>query len=82
VTALREFLRPESEDDLGFRAPDEPSELRQLSDEELFRFWRKLAFGGSFPVDRMVEHEMAGRLILALKDFNRRLNGRLMSSSA
>jgi hypothetical protein len=61
----------EDEDDLAIRPPSKPSEMRKMSDDELATFARKLAFGGRFPFDRMVEHELNVRLIGAMKDFKR-----------
>lgn len=40
-----------------------------MSDEDLFRFYRKLAFGGRYPFDRMVELELTMRLIDGLRSF-------------
>ena len=54
------------EDDLGFVPPAKPSELRNLSDEDLATDYRKLAFGGHYPFDRMFEMEVEFRLIEAL----------------
>ena len=56
------------EDDLGFIAPNKPSELRALSNDELATGYRKLAFGGRYPFDRMFEMEAEFRLISSLAD--------------
>jgi hypothetical protein len=57
------------EDNLGAVPPSKPSELRAMPDEELFRFYRKLAFSNRYPFDRMVELELTMRLIMALESF-------------
>ncbi len=57
---------PTDEDDLGLSPPTKPSELRTLSDEDLARDYRKLAFAGRYPFDRMYEMEVSFRLIAAL----------------
>lgn len=64
-------LDAEREDELGYTFPTRPSELRTLSNERLFRLWRKIAFENKHPFDRMVEHEMETRLILALGAFKK-----------
>jgi hypothetical protein len=57
------------EDNLSYTFPAEPSELQTLSDENLARTWRKLAFANKHAHDRMVEHEMNYRLMRALKSY-------------
>lgn len=59
------------EDEMGYTFPSKPSELRNLSNERLFRLWRKIAYENKHPFDRMVEHEMNTRLIVALSTFKK-----------
>jgi hypothetical protein len=61
--------RPEDPDDLGYNTPDRPSELTALSDDDLFRLLRKVAFANHWSFDSTVQFEATGRLIAALKDF-------------
>jgi hypothetical protein len=67
VTALDH--RPEDPDDLLYNTPDRPSELTALSDDDLFRLLRKVAFANHWGFDSQVQFEATGRLIAALKDF-------------
>lgn len=64
-------LAPPEEDDLGYSFPSTPSELRRLSDDELAVVYRKVAYGGRFAFDRMVEQELAIRLVRSLREFKR-----------
>ncbi len=61
----------EDEDNLGFSFPDVPSQLRGLPNDAFFRLWRKLAFAGKYPFDRMVEHELRTRMIVSMTDFKK-----------
>ena len=67
--------RPESneqdEDNLGVAFPSKPSVLRRLADDELAAIYRKLAYGGRYPFDAMVERELSIRLVAALVGFRR-----------
>jgi hypothetical protein len=56
----------EDEDDLAWIPPTMPSDLRALSDEDLATTYRKLAFSGHYPFDRMYEMEAEFRLIQSL----------------
>ena len=58
-----------NEDDLGYTMPATPSELRQMSDEELARVSRKNAYANRHPFSSIVEAEMNTRLIAALRSF-------------
>jgi hypothetical protein len=60
---LRERLTAEREDDLSYLTPSKPSELRGLSDDELFRLWRKFMFANKWPFPEQAQHEMRSRLI-------------------
>ena len=65
---MREYLRPEREDDLGLVTPNTPSQLIALSDEELFRLVRKLSFANRWPVSEQVQFEATGRQIEAIDE--------------
>src|SRR4051794_33364509 len=60
---------PDDPDDLSFNAPSKPSELVALSDEEMFRLLRKMAFANTWPPRDVMRFEATARLIAALKDF-------------
>ena len=61
----------DDEDYLNQSFPNKPSELRQLTNDELFRAWRRLLYSSGASHDRMVEHELTTRLIVALGDFKK-----------
>jgi hypothetical protein len=61
--------RPDDPDDLLYNVPTRPSELAGLSDAQLFRLLRKVAFANEWRFDTKVQFEAASRLIAALKDF-------------
>jgi len=71
VEQMRAYLAPEQEDEDGFLTPSKPSQLRALTDDELFRMLRKVAFANHWPLNAKVEYEATARLIAALKDFRR-----------
>ncbi len=60
---------PADPDDLSYVMPDKPSELTALTDEQLFRLLRKVAFANHWSFDTKVQFEATARLIAALKDF-------------
>jgi len=60
---------PADPDDLQYNTPGQPSELTALSDEDLFRLLRKVAFANHWRFDTQVQFEAEGRLIAALKEF-------------
>jgi hypothetical protein len=60
---------PSDPDDLSYVTPEKPSELTALTDEELFRLLRKIAFANKWSFDGKVQFEATSRLIEALKDF-------------
>jgi hypothetical protein len=62
-------VKPDDQDDLSYNVPGKPSELTALTDEELFRLLRKVAFANRWPFDAKVQFEATARLIEALKDF-------------
>lgn len=62
---------PADEDDLSFHMPTKPSQLVGLSDEDMFRMLRKVAFANKWQLDAKVQFEATARLIAALKDFKR-----------
>jgi hypothetical protein len=64
---------PDDPDDTGILGIKTPSQLRDAPDDDLFKFWRKLAFGGKYPFDRMVEMEIRFRHIKAMKTSSRRM---------
>jgi hypothetical protein len=59
------------EDVPGFTMPTKASELRDMSDEQLFRLVRRVGVENRWPISAKVEFEATGRLISALKDFKR-----------
>lgn len=63
--------RPDDPDDLSYNVPERPSELASLSDEQLFRLLRKVAFANRWQFDTKVQFEAASRLIVSLKDFKK-----------
>ena len=58
-------------DEAAEPTPTRPSELTALSDEDMFRILRKVAFANYWGFDTQVQFEATGRLIAALKDFKR-----------
>jgi hypothetical protein len=69
---MRSRLTPEREDDVAnFLAPTKPSQLRGLTDDELFRLLHKVAFANDWSLDVKVQFEATSRLIAALKEFKR-----------
>lgn len=60
---------PADPDDLQYNTPEKPSELTALSDDDLFRLLRKVAFANLWRFDTQVQFETEGRLIAALKEF-------------
>jgi hypothetical protein len=60
---------PDDPDDYLYNVPDRPSELTSLTDVELFRLLRKVAFANQWQFDTKVQFEATARLIEALKDF-------------
>jgi hypothetical protein len=56
-------------DSLTYVTPNKPSELTALTDDDLFRLLRKIAFANNWPFDAKVQFEATGRLIAALKEF-------------
>jgi hypothetical protein len=56
-------------DDLTYVMPDKPSQLTALTDDDLFRLLRKVAFANKWSFDAKVQFEATGRLIAALKEF-------------
>jgi hypothetical protein len=58
----------DDEDNLNFTTPHRPSELRQISNEELFMLWRKIAFANMHQWSSRIQNEMNERLIIALND--------------
>jgi hypothetical protein len=67
---IRSHLTPEKEDESGYLTPSQPSQLAALTDEELFRLYRKLAFANLHPHSAMIEHESRARLIRAMTAFH------------
>lgn len=63
--------KPQDPDDLSYNTPDRPSELTSLTDEELFRLLRKVAFANRWSFDAKVQFEATARLISALRGFKR-----------
>ena len=59
----------DDEDDFSFLIPTRPSELRQMSDDELMRNYRKSAIANRHPFSSMLEYELQARVIAALKSF-------------
>jgi hypothetical protein len=62
-------LQPDDPDDLLYNVPEKPSQLLALSDENLFRLLRKVAFANDWQFDTKVQFEATARQIAALKDF-------------
>jgi hypothetical protein len=60
---------PNDPDDFAYNVPDKPSQLTSLTDEELFRLLRKVAFANRWSFDTKVQFEATSRLIGALEDF-------------
>ena len=63
------------DDVVHHRTPTKPSELTGLSDEELFKTLRKVAYANKWPLDAKVQFEAMARLIAALKWSSRWLIG-------
>ena len=59
----------DDEEDLGYVLPTGPSELSQLTEDELAALYRKIAFANLHPASPMIEHEMRFRLVQALQAF-------------
>jgi hypothetical protein len=69
---MRSRLTAEAEDDVAnFLTPNRPSQLRALTDDELFRMLHKVAFANDWKIDTKIQFEATARLIAALKDFKR-----------
>jgi hypothetical protein len=66
---VRAYLTDEAEDDLAYLTPNRPSDLANLTDLEIWRLYRKMGYANQHPFDRIIEHEMRGRLIAALNGF-------------
>lgn len=66
---MRDYLRPEREDDDGYLTPQTAGQLARLSDEEVQRLYRKIAHGNRHPWDRQIELELIGRFTIALAGF-------------
>ena len=66
---FREYLRKEHQDDLSYLTPSGPSALAELTNVEVQRLYRKIAFANRHPWDRQVELELIGRFTVALKGF-------------
>jgi hypothetical protein len=64
-------IEPSDEDASGYSFPQKPSELRELSDDEFHKLWRKIAFANKWTYDRIVEFELTIRLTKSLEDFKR-----------
>jgi hypothetical protein len=62
---------PQDPDHLSYNTPERPSELTSLTDDELFRLLRKVAFANYWQFDTKVQFEATARLIAALKDFKK-----------
>ena len=63
--------KPDDPDDLSYEVPERPSDLTSLTDTELFRLLRKVAFANMWQFDTKVQFEATARLIAALKDFKK-----------
>jgi hypothetical protein len=63
---MRGYLTDETVDESSYLTPKKQSELVALSDEEVLRLYRKIAFANKHPWTVVFEHEMRGRLIQAL----------------
>jgi hypothetical protein len=59
------------EDELGYLTPNAASQLQQLTDSEVLRLYRKIAFENpnAHPWDRRIELELMGRFTIALTEF-------------
>lgn len=66
---LRQHLTEEAQDQSGYLTPSRASQLAALTDDELWRLYRKIAFANQHPHSVMIEHEMRARLIAALTGF-------------
>jgi hypothetical protein len=62
---------PEDPDHLAYNTPERPSELTSLSDDQLFRLLRKVAFANRWQFDTKAQFEATARLIAALKSFKK-----------
>lgn len=62
---------PDDPDDLSYNFPTKPSLLVALSDDDMFRLLRKVAYANNWGFDSKVQFEATGRLIAALRDFKR-----------
>jgi hypothetical protein len=62
-------LAPHRQDEPGYFVPQKPSEMAGLSDEEVMRLYRKIAFSNKHQWDRQIELELIGRFTIALKGF-------------
>jgi hypothetical protein len=59
----------DDEDSPRYVKPTRPSEIRQMSDDELMHLYRKQAFANLHPFSSMLEYELQSRVIAALKSF-------------
>jgi hypothetical protein len=69
LDAIRQHLTEEAQDEEGYQVPPRPSLLAALSDDEIWRLYRKIAFANLHPHSVMIEHEMRARLVRALNGF-------------
>src|SRR6266508_1150742 len=63
--------KPDDSDDLSYEVPEKPSDLTSLTDADLFRLLRKVAFANMWQFDTKVQFEATARLIAALKEFKK-----------
>lgn len=71
VDLFREYLKEEHQDDtIRWVPPGKPSDLAGLTDAEVARLYRKIAFAGKHNWDRQIELELIGRFTVALRGFS------------
>jgi hypothetical protein len=69
---FREYLKEEHQDDtMHYLTPSSPSALASLTNTEVQRLYRKVAFANYHPWDRQVELELIGRLTAELERFSK-----------
>ena len=69
LTWVTEQLPPDHEDSPALSPPQKPSGWREMSDDDLAKFVRKLGYANQWAFHLRAEHEMTVRLILALQGF-------------
>ena len=59
---MRDYLKPERQDEQGYLTPQTVSQLAGLSDDEVQRLYRKLSHANQHPWERRLELELIGRV--------------------